>query len=152
MTTKSGISTGAFLRTILLNSEEIKKAVTPIATEDNPEPIPSIFPCVAFDNTLLPYIQYQCVGVDPTYVKQRSDVDKMLYDVTVYSAEFDQGLELAEAIREATSDIRCSDGKLHISGIRVINYANRWAGDSYEHTLRLQVTTNSLNDSIKSNG
>lgn len=151
MASKSGISTGSMLRTIMLASPEIVEAVTPKHTEEE-APEPKIFPCVAFEETLLPYIQYQCVGVDPKYVKQHSGIDKMLYDVTIYSAEFDQGLALAEAVREATADVRCSDGDLYISGIKVINYANRWAGDSYEHTLRLQITTNSLNDNIKNNG
>lgn len=139
MASKSGISTGALLRYLLISSEYIKNTVS------------DIFPCVAFEETLLPYIQYYAQGISPREVKTGSGIDKMLYDVVIYSAEYDQAIELAEAVREATAGMRVAESGLYISNIRVTNFATRWAGDSYEVTLRLELTTNSLNSNIITN-
>ena len=133
MATETAISTGALLRELILSSPE----VTAITT--------NIFPCVAFEDTLLPYIQYQCAGLDVTATKPGGDVDKVLYDVAIFTEDFDQGATLAEAVRAAVSHRKVTDGALFVSNVRIINFTTHWAGDAYAHVLRVQISTNTLN-------
>lgn len=128
MLSKSSISAGADIRAMLSVASGIKGVVT------------DIFPIIA-DEAILPYITYRCAGMDETAVKTTDrGPDRATYEVTVYAADYDQSVEIAEAVREALTAKSCG----LVRAVRPVNHSNGWAGDAYYQLLTFQVRTVAL--------
>lgn len=86
---RTSLSIGAIIREILLKDKAVRERTK------------KIFP-VAIDKAILPYILYRRVGLEhnPTKAGQPG-ADTVLVEVVCYTANYTEGVELAEAVRAA---------------------------------------------------
>lgn len=86
---KTSLSAGAIIRSILLADEEVKKRTN------------KVFPIV-IDKAQLPYILYRRASLQHNPVKERMPgADTVTMEVVCYTAKYADGVELAEAVRAA---------------------------------------------------
>lgn len=86
---KTSLSAGAVIRDMLMKSEAVMQRTN------------KIFP-IATDKALLPYILYRRAALEhnPTKAGQPG-ADTVTIEVVCYTAKYADGVELAEAVREA---------------------------------------------------
>ena len=86
---KTSLSAGAVIRDMLMKSEAVMQRTN------------KIFP-IATDKALLPYILYRRAALEhnPTKAGQPG-ADTVTIEVACYTAKYADGVELAEAVREA---------------------------------------------------
>lgn len=86
---KTSLSAGAVIRAMLMGSEAVMQRTN------------KIFP-IATDKALLPYILYRRAALEhnPTKAGQPG-ADTVTIEVVCYTAKYADGVELAEAVREA---------------------------------------------------
>lgn len=86
---KTSLSAGAVIRGILLSDEEVKRRTN------------KVFPIV-IDNAQLPYILYRRAALAHNPTKQgMPGADTVTMEVVCYTAKYAEGVELAEAVRQA---------------------------------------------------
>lgn len=86
---KTSLSAGAVIRDILLSNEEVKRRTN------------KVFPIV-IDNAQLPYILYRRAALAHNPTKQgMPGADTVTMEVVCYTAQYAEGVELAEAVRHA---------------------------------------------------
>ena len=86
---KTSLSAGAVIRDILLSNEEVKRRTN------------KVFPIV-IDNAQLPYILYRRAALAHNPTKQgMPGADTVTMEVVCYTAQYAEGVELAEAVRQA---------------------------------------------------
>ncbi len=86
---KTSLSAGAVIRGILLSNEEVKRRTN------------KVFPIV-IDNAQLPYILYRRAALAHNPTKQgMPGADTVTMEVVCYTAQYAEGVELAEAVRRA---------------------------------------------------
>lgn len=86
---KTSLSAGAVIRDMLMKSEAVMQRTN------------KIFP-IATDKALLPYILYRRAALEHNPTKARQPgADTVTIEVVCYTAKYADGVELAEAVREA---------------------------------------------------
>lgn len=86
---KTSLSAGAVIRDMLMKSEAVMQRTN------------KIFP-IATDKALLPYILYRRAALEHNPVKAgQPGADTVTIEVVCYTAKYADGVELAEAVREA---------------------------------------------------
>ena len=86
---KTSLSAGSIIRDILLSNEEVKRRTN------------KVFPIVR-DNAQLPYILYRRAALAHNPTKQgMPGADTVTMEVVCYTAKYAEGVELAEAVRQA---------------------------------------------------
>ena len=86
---KTSLSSGSIIRDILLSDEEVKKRTN------------KVFPIV-IDQAQLPYILYRRAALAHNPTKQgMPGADTVTMEVVCYTAKYAEGVELAEAVRQA---------------------------------------------------
>ena len=86
---KTSLSAGSIIRDILLSNEEVKRRTN------------KVFPIV-IDNAQLPYILYRRAALAHNPTKQgMPGADTVTMEVVCYTAKYVEGVELAEAVRQA---------------------------------------------------
>lgn len=86
---KTSLSAGGIIRDILLSNEEVKRRTN------------KVFPIV-IDNAQLPYILYRRAALAHNPTKQGTPgADTVTMEVICYTAKYAEGVELAEAVRQA---------------------------------------------------
>lgn len=86
---KTSLSAGSIIRDILLSNEEVKRRTN------------KVFPIV-IDNAQLPYILYRRAALAHNPTKQgMPEADTVTMEVVCYTAKYAEGVELAEAVRQA---------------------------------------------------
>ena len=86
---KTSLSAGSIIRDILLSNEEVKRRTN------------KVFPIV-IDNAQLPYILYRRAALAHNPTKQgMPGADTVTMEVVCYTAKYAEGVELAEAVRQA---------------------------------------------------
>lgn len=86
---KTSLSAGSIIRDILLSNEEVKRRTN------------KVFPIV-IDNAQLPYILYRRAALAHNPTKQGAPgADTVTMEVVCYTAKYAEGVELAEAVRQA---------------------------------------------------
>lgn len=86
---KTSLSAGSIIRDILLSNEEVKRRTN------------KVFPIV-IDNAQLPYILYRRAALTHNPTKQGTPgADTVTMEVVCYTAKYADGVELAEAVRQA---------------------------------------------------
>lgn len=86
---KTSLSAGSIIRDILLSNEEVKRKTN------------KVFPIV-IDNAQLPYILYRRAALAHNPTKQgMPGADIVTMEVVCYTAKYAEGVELAEAVRQA---------------------------------------------------
>lgn len=86
---KTSLSAGSIIRDILLSNEEVKRRTN------------KVFPIV-IDNAQLPYILYRRAALAHNPTKQgMPGADTVTMEVVCHTAKYAEGVELAEAVRQA---------------------------------------------------
>lgn len=84
---RSSLSVGKIIRKVLTEDAEVQSKVT------------KVFPVVT-DKALLPYIAYRREGFEPGLFKG-GNADTVSVEIAVFSADYESGIDIAEAVRVA---------------------------------------------------
>lgn len=125
---RSAISLGAAVRALLMDAPGVAGTVT------------AVYPVIEAEADC-PYIVYRCSSVTPASDKETQHPDNATIEICVYDKDYDQGVDIAEAVRDALDGAHYED---YIYGSRCINYSNGWAADAYYHLLTFNIRTNPL--------
>lgn len=127
MAKKTSLSAGAIIRNMLLSDEEVKAKTN------------KVFP-VATDTAQLPYILYRRAALSHNPTKSgMPGADTVTMEVVCYTAQYAEGVELAEAARAAL-DYRQGE----LDGIRMrscilVDSEEGYEDDAYVQQLVFQV-------------
>lgn len=130
----TSISAGLLIRPFLLESAFLASTLK------------GIYPCVAPDGATFPYIEYHCVGLDVIETKSGSPTDRLSFEFNVYSEDYEEGVNIAEVVRDILCSYRPSRPAVPLSyhGAVVSNRNEGWAGDCYCQSLvittRISIT------------
>lgn len=120
-----------------LSAGEIIRAVL---TED-PEVIArakKVYPVVE-DTAELPYIVYHRTSLEQTSVKSLSRADSVTIEVLCYTAGYTEGVELAEAVRDALDGKQAESNGLVMRGCYLTDSEEAWQDDAYVQALVFNV-------------
>lgn len=130
-TKKTSLSAGQLIRAILLKSEDVT-AITE-----------NVFP-VYRKRADLPYILYGRRTLDPTQTKSKA-ADTVEIEIDCYTEDYDQGIELAEAVREALDHVEGEDGELSMHSCSMTDAGEMFEADAYVQSLVFNMKINTIN-------
>lgn len=120
-----------------LSAGEIIRAVL---TED-PEVIArakKVYPVVE-DTAELPYIVYHRTSLEQTPVKSLYRADSVTIEVLCYTAGYTEGVELAEAVRDALDGKQAESNGLVMRSCYLTDSEEAWQDDAYVQALVFNV-------------
>lgn len=119
---KTSLSAGEIIREILSSDPEV-------AARTN-----KIFP-VAVDNADLPYVLYRRVQLEQVPVKDRRGADTVGIEIMCYTAQYTEGVELAEAVRAALDGRQTELDGLRMRSCFLSDSEEAWQDDAYVQQL-----------------
>lgn len=126
------ILAGKYLRTLLLQSDELMSLISPnkiIALQENPD-------------TTFPFIVYSRDNITPIYTKNFLSDNNISFTIVVVSNDYDESLDIANAVRHAIEAKMYSDENITIHPIRITSVAENTLYDSYIQTIRCTFSAN----------
>ncbi len=127
---KTSLSAGALIREVLLGSAEVTARTN------------KIFPVVV-DNAVLPYILYRRSSMAQNAQKAGNPgADTVQMEVICFTADYAEGVELAEAVRDALDnkrEIQTNDGELCMRSSLLVDSEEAWQDDAYVQQLVFNV-------------
>lgn len=125
---KTSLSAGQLIRDILLSDPEVAKRTK------------KIFP-VATDEAKLPYILYRRTAFQqkPTKRPGEPGADLVQIEVICFTADYAEGVELAEAVRCALDNIQGSDDDLVMRACTLEDTEEAWQDDAYVQQLVFNI-------------
>ena len=124
---QSSLSAGAIIRDILLTDEEVKKRTN------------KVFP-IAIDNAQLPYILYRRASLSHDATKQGlPGADTIIVEVVCYTAKYAEGIELAEAVRNALDYAQAKKQGLSMRSCMLVDSEEAYDDDAFIQHLSFQV-------------
>ena len=123
---KTSLSAGEIIREILSSDPEV-------AARTN-----KIFP-VAIDNADLPYVLYRRVQLEQVPVKDRRGADTVGIEIMCYTAQYTEGVELAEAVRAALDGRQAELDGLRMRSCFLSDSEEAWQDDAYVQQLIFTV-------------
>lgn len=116
---KTSLSAGYLIREILLEDPEVSQRTK------------RIFPVIADDATM-PYILYRRIGFGQIAQKTADFADTLSIEVVCVTEGYTEGLELAEAIRNALDGVKATsnDGALRIRSCMLEDGEEGFEGDA----------------------
>lgn len=123
---KTSLSAGEIIREILNSDPEV-------AARTN-----KIFP-VAVDNADLPYVLYRRVQLEQVPVKDRRGADTVGIEIMCYTAQYTEGVELAEAVRAALDGRQAELDGLRMRSCFLSDSEEAWQDDAYVQQLIFTV-------------
>lgn len=125
---KTSLSAGQLIRDILLSAPEVTKRTR------------KIFPVVT-DEARLPYILYRRTAYQqkPTKRRGESGADLLQMEVICYTADYAEGVELAEAVRGALDNIEGKDDDLVMRSCTLQDAEESWQDDAYLQQLVFNI-------------
>jgi hypothetical protein len=135
MSSISVISAGALLYDVLSNDAELSTMCT------------KVFPVIAEDAAILPYIDFMRVGVEVSSVKSREPMEgarAATYEVTCYASSYAQSIKMAERVCHILDNLTyqftdAEDNKLTARSITFTGSEERWSGDAYAQVLTFTI-------------
>lgn len=122
------LSAGKIIFAILSGNTDVTDRVT------------KIFPVVASENATLPYIRYCRTGMSVTPQKAAlPGADAALITVECYTANYQEGVELAEIVRAALDFKQGGVGNMRMRSCTLTDSAEGWQDDAYIQELTFQV-------------
>lgn len=102
-----------------------------------------VFPVVA-DEATLPYVAYRRTGLDQRPVKALRDgtrhpCDTARIEVAVCSAGYEEGVRIAERIRERLDGCEWSAAGLNVRSCTLVDAEETWNEDCFVQTLVFEV-------------
>lgn len=123
---KTSISAGEAIYDILSSNEEVAGKVT------------RIFPVVT-DGATLPYIAYRCAGMVQQPEKQGIGADTLRIEVACFTRKYNEGMELAEAVRSALDHAQWQKDGLSMRSCTLTNREEGWQDDAYLQNLTFNI-------------
>lgn len=119
---KSSLSAGEIIRTVLIEDTEVKARVG------------KVYPVVE-DTAELPYIVYRRVSLEKGLVKNQRGNDTVTIEIQCYTKAYTEGVELAEAVRDALDGVRAEHNGLVMRACDLADSEEAWIDDAYVQSL-----------------
>ena len=123
---KSSLSAGEIIRAILIEDSEVMARVK------------KVFPVVE-DSAELPYIVYRRTQLVQTPVKGQRGADTVGIEILCYTAGYTEGVELAEAVRDALDGVQGAQDGLVMRSCYLEDSEEAWQADAYIQQLVFNV-------------
>lgn len=123
---KTSLSAGEIIRTILANDAEV-------TTRAN-----KIYPVVE-DRADLPYIVYRRTQLKQDPIKNGRGADTVGIEILCYTKQYTEGVELAEAVREALDGVQGESDGLVMRSCYLEDSEEAWQDDAYVQQLVFNV-------------
>lgn len=123
---KTSLSAGEIIRYILANDEDVAARSK------------KIFPVVE-DSAELPYVVYRRTQLEQVPAKHRQGADTVGIEVLCYTKGYTEGVELAEAVRQALDGRQCAHGGLTMRSCYLIDSEEAWQSDAYLQQLVFEL-------------
>ena len=120
------MSAGEIIRSILMADDEVAARIK------------KIFPVVS-DSAELPYIVYRRAQLEQTPVKTGRGADTVGIEVLCYTEHYTEGVELAEAVRNALDGAQGEAGGLTMRSCYLADSEESWQDDAYIQQLMFNV-------------
>lgn len=120
------MSAGEIIRSILMADDEVAARIK------------KIFPVVS-DSAELPYIVYRRAQLEQTPVKTGRGADTVGIEVLCYTEHYTEGVELAEAVRNALDGAQGEAGGLVMRSCYLADSEESWQDDAYIQQLMFNV-------------
>lgn len=123
---KSSLSAGEIIRSILIGDAEVAARAK------------KVFPVVE-DSADLPYIVYRRVQLEQEPVKGKRGADTVAIEVLCYTAGYTEGVELAEAVRDALDGKNGESDGLTMRSCYLSGSDEAWQDDAYVQQLVFNI-------------
>lgn len=101
--------------------------------------VTKVFPVVA-DNAVLPYIVYRRVSLQSSPVKGGHGAEEAQIEVSCFTKEYTEGVELAEAVRSVLDGARGGSENITIRRCSLGDSDESWQGDAYVQNLVFNIS------------
>ena len=123
---KTSLSAGEIIRTMLIEDSEVAGRVT------------KIFPVVE-DKAELPYIVYRRTQLEQVPTKAGRGADTVGIEILCYTKGYTEGVELAEAVRGALDGAQGESDGLVMRSCYLADSEEAWQDDAYVQQLVFNV-------------
>lgn len=123
---KSSLSAGEIIRDILVNNAEVVARAK------------KVFPVVE-DSAELPYIVYRRTQLEQEPAKGRRGADTVGIEILCYTQHYTEGVELAEAVRDALDGAQGEKDGLVMRSCYLADSEEAWQDDAYVQQLVFNV-------------
>lgn len=123
---RTSLSAGEIIRSILMSDSEVSARVK------------KIFPVVE-DSAELPYIVYRRTQLEQEPVKGRRGADTVGIEILCYTQHYTEGVELAEAVRDALDGKQGEVDGLVMRSCYLADSEEAWQDDTYLQQLVFNV-------------
>lgn len=123
---KSSLSAGEIIRDILVNNAEVSARAK------------KVFPVVE-DSAELPYIVYRRTQLEQEPAKGRRGADTVGIEILCYTQHYTEGVELAEAVRDALDGAQGEKDGLVMRSCYLADSEEAWQDDAYVQQLVFNV-------------
>ena len=123
---KSSIRASEFIRDILVNNAEVAARAK------------KVFPVVE-DSAELPYIVYRRTQLEQEPAKGRRGADTVGIEILCYTQHYTEGVELAEAVRDALDGAQGEKDGLVMRSCYLADSEEAWQDDAYVQQLVFNV-------------
>lgn len=120
------LSAGEIIQQILTNDAEVSSRAG------------KVFPVVC-DEAKLPYIIYRRTGMEQIPVKRVTGADTASIEIMCCTANYSEGIDLAEAVRAALDGISYSYNGLTLRSCTLVDSEESWQDDAYIQSLVFNV-------------
>lgn len=122
----SSLSAGVIICAVLTENEAVA------------ERCEKVYPIVE-DKAELPYIVYRRAQLEQGAVKSQRGNDTVTIEVQCYTAGYTEGVELAEAVRDALDGIQAEHEGLVMRSCILFDSEEAWIDDAYVQSLVFKV-------------
>lgn len=123
---KSSLSAGEIIRAVLMSDSEVMARAK------------KVFPVVE-DTAELPYIVYRRTQLEQEPVKGRRGADTVGIEILCYTKGYTEGVELAEAVRDALDGKQGEADGLAMRSCYLTDSEEAWQDDAYVQQLMFNV-------------
>lgn len=123
---KSSLSAGEIIRAVLTSDPEVTARAK------------KVYPVVE-DTAELPYVVYRRTQLDQGQVKGRRGNDNVTIEVLCYTKGYTEGVELAEAVRDALDNKTAESDGLVMRSCYLTDSEEAWQDDAYLQVLVFNV-------------
>ena len=123
---KSSLSAGEIIRAVLTSDPEVTARAK------------KVYPVVE-DTAELPYVVYRRTQLEQGQVKGRRGNDNVTIEVLCYTKGYTEGVELAEAVRDALDNKTAESDGLVMRSCYLTDSEDAWQDDAYLQVLVFNV-------------
>lgn len=119
-------------------------AVYPVLKEALGDSVTKIYPVMSDENAEMPFVVYRRTGIRSENVKGSTAFDSSTLEISVFSKDYGQGVELMERIRAALElrTIRCTKSAqgfdMVVGCTRMVDCEESWDADCYRQDLTIE--------------